>query len=123
MRRRLRLGFLFAAAVLQIAAPLAAYARVAQLPDAIAHCAESLCCIGSATGAAAPPGVPARTHLGEFASVAAPAATPSAAPASIVAAALVVWLTGSVVWAIAAVLALTGIAVLVWYRPVRSNGS
>ena len=43
--------------------------------------------------------------------------------AAIVAAALVVWLTGSVVWAIAAVLALTGIAVLVWYRPVRSNGS
>ncbi len=43
--------------------------------------------------------------------------------ASIVVAALVVWLTGSVVWAIVAVLALTGIAVLVWYRPVRSNVS
>jgi len=43
--------------------------------------------------------------------------------ASILVAALVVWLTGSVVWAIAAVLALTGIAVLVWYRPVRSNVS
>ena len=43
--------------------------------------------------------------------------------ASIVVAALVVWLTGSVIWAIAAVLALTGIAVLVWYRPVRSNAS
>jgi Flp pilus assembly protein TadB len=43
--------------------------------------------------------------------------------ASIAAAALVVWLTGSVVWAIAAVLALTGIAVLVWHRPVRRNAS
>lgn len=43
--------------------------------------------------------------------------------ASIVAAAFVLWLTGSVVWAIAAVLALTVIGVLVWYRPVRSNAS
>jgi len=112
MHRRPRLGFLFAAAVLQIAVPLAAYARVAQLPDAIElcsaakaaargaqrhgnpfqkpahlHCAESLCCIGGATGAAAPPSLPARTHFGEFTSVALAAATPSAAPASIVAAA------------------------------------
>ena len=89
-----------------------AYARVAQLPDAIEgccsaakaalrtaprhgnpfgkpahlHCAESLCCIGSATGAVAPPSAPARIHLGEFTSVALAVPTPSAAPASIIAA-------------------------------------
>ena len=112
MRRRPRLFFLLAAAVLQIAAPFAAYARVAQLPDAIElcsaakaalrtaprhgnpfgkpahlHCAESLCCIGSATGASAPPSAPPRTHLGEFTSVALAVPTPSAAPTSIIAAA------------------------------------
>jgi hypothetical protein len=112
MRRRLRLGLLLAAAVLQIAAPFAAYARVAQLPDALElcsaaksaapgaqrhgnpfqkpahiHCIESLCCIGGATGAVAPPCAAAGAHFREFTSVALPAATPSAAPASIVAAA------------------------------------
>jgi hypothetical protein len=43
--------------------------------------------------------------------------------ASIVVAALAVWLTGSVLWAIAAVLALSVFVVVVWYRPVRSTVS
>jgi hypothetical protein len=112
MRRSLRIAVLVAAAALQIAAPLSAYARVAKLPDAgdlcsaakVAplgksahdapqprpaqhHCAQSLCCIGGATGAAAPPCVPAQAVLVEFASVMLPAATTGAAPASIIAAA------------------------------------
>ena len=110
MLRRLRLAALIAAAALQAAAPLSAYARVAKLPDsgdlcsavnvaarstpahdapqpAQHHCAQSLCCIAGTTGAGAPPRVHAQTVFAEFASVAIPGSTSSTAPTSIIAAA------------------------------------
>jgi hypothetical protein len=112
MLRRLRLAALIAAAALQAAAPLSAYARVAKLPDsgdlcsaanvaargtpahdapqpgpAQQHCAQSLCCIAGTTAAGAPPRVRAQTIFAEFASVAIPVSTSSTARTSIIAAA------------------------------------
>jgi hypothetical protein len=112
MRRRLRLAVLVAAAALQLVAPLSAYARVAQLPDAVDlctaanavkraaaehgapqqkpaqhRCLESLCCIGATVGASAPPRVVVPPVLVEVDGSAIPLATNRAARASIVAAA------------------------------------
>jgi hypothetical protein len=110
MRRPLRLVVLIVAAALQLAAPLAAYARVATIPDfgdlcsatnnathgtpghgtpapTHHHCAQSLCCIGGAAGAMAPPPTIAGSPFISFARVAFPAATNRIALATIVAAA------------------------------------
>jgi len=90
MPRPLRLVVLIVTAVLQLAAPLAAYARVATIPDFgdlcsatnIAthgapghgspapthhHCAQSLCCIGGAAAAMAPPPTVAESPFIPFA--------------------------------------------------------
>jgi len=110
MSRRFRLVIVLAAAALQIAAPLSAYARVAAPPvqgelcsaasvpvrfktahgaptPAPHHCAQSLCCIGSATGAGATPCLSAHSVLADVAGRVLPGATPSIAAASIIAAA------------------------------------
>ena len=110
MSRRLRQALVLTAAALQIAAPLSAYARVPVLPvqgdlcsaanvpmrvktahgaptPAPHHCAQSLCCIGGATGAGATPCVPARAVPADVAGHVLPAVTASIAPASIIAAA------------------------------------
>jgi len=110
MRRLLRLVILIVAAALQLAAPLAAYARVATIPDfgdlcsatkgtagrtsgheapapTHHHCAQSLCCIGSAAGAMAPPPTLARSPFIHFAGVAHIASAYRVAAANIVAAA------------------------------------
>jgi hypothetical protein len=110
MRRPLRLVVLIVTTALQFVAPLAAYARVATIPgfgDLCSatniivrgslghgtpaplhqHCAQSLCCIGGAAGAIAPPPTVAGSPFISFAGGALPAATNRVAVATIVAAA------------------------------------
>jgi hypothetical protein len=111
MRRLLRLVALIVAATLQLAAPLAAYARVATVPDfgdlcsttkisvrgvpgrgtpptpAHRHCAQSLCCISGAAGAMAPPPRVAGSPIVSFAGVTHVASAYGVAAANIVAAA------------------------------------
>jgi len=110
MRRSLRLVVLIVTAVLQLAAPLAAYARVATIPDfgdlcsatnvathgapghgtpapTHHHCAQSPCCIGGAAGAMAPPPTVVEFLFVPFAGVGLLATANSVAVATIVAAA------------------------------------
>jgi len=110
MRRLLRLVMLIVAATLQLAAPLAAYARVATIPDfgdlcsatnvgaggarghgapapTHRHCAQSLCCIGGAADALAPPPSVAGSPIVPFAGVAHIDSAYRVAAANIVAAA------------------------------------
>ena len=110
MRRPRRLVVLIVAAMLQLAAPLAAYARVATVADfadlcsatSVAtrgapghgapapmhqHCAQSLCCIGGAAGAIAPPPTTAESPFIPFAGVALLATSNGVAKATMVAAA------------------------------------